>query len=448
MEFSEFKKLVIARCEALGIVEYELYYESEESTTVGVFQQEINQFTGSVEGGVCFRCISGGKMGYASTEELSAEQAAGVVDRAVENAAYLESEEAVFLGEGGQAYLPVEPAIYPLPETSRLIDTALAAQKTLYSLSDSVADGSTTRAFSMRGALAICNSRGLDLSYVNQISGLTISAMIQVEGEKASDGQIRLGDLTEIDYHAQAQKAISEASAKLGGRTPNTGMYPVVFSPKAMASLLETFSGAFSAERTQKGLSPLDKKEGEQIASECITIVDDPMHPENLFRRNFDGEGSPAYRKNVVEKGVLQTLLHNLKTANTAGVKTTGNASKAGYAGTVSVQPYTMYIASGAATEAELLAQAQNGIYIDFLTGLHAGADAVTGDFSLQSGGYLIENGRLTDRISAFTVAGNFFDMLKRILAVADNMTLPAPVGKTTFGAPSVFVESLSIAGA
>ena len=70
MEFSEFKRIVIAQCKALGIEEYELYYETEESTTVGVFQQEINQFTGSVEGGVCYRCIYGGKMGYASTEEL------------------------------------------------------------------------------------------------------------------------------------------------------------------------------------------------------------------------------------------------------------------------------------------------------------------------------------------------------------------------------------------
>lgn len=447
MDFVEFKKIVIAQCEALGIEEYELYYESEESTTVGVFQQEINQFTGSVEGGVCFRCISGGKMGYASTEELSAEQAQSIVRHAVENAQYLETEEVVFLGEGGQTYLQVEPAIYPKPETSQLIDTALTAQKTLYSLSDTVADGSTTRAFTMRGALAIYNSRGMDLSYVNQLSGITISAMIQEGQEKVSDAQIRLGDLGKIDYRAQGEKAIAEATAKLGGKTPDTGMYPVVFSPKAMASLLETFASVFSAERTQKGLSALAGKEGEQIAAECVTIVDDPLHPENLFRRNFDSEGSPAYRKNVVESGVLVTLLHNLKTASTAGVKTTGNASKAGYAGTVSVQPYTMYIAAGDITEAELLKQANNGIYIDFLTGLHAGANAVTGDFSLQSGGYRIENGSLAERISAFTVAGNFYELLKKILAVSDNMILPAPVGKTTFGAPSVLVDELSIAG-
>ena len=73
MDFNGFKKCVIARCNELGIKEYELYYTSGESTTVGVFQDSISEFTASVEGGVCFRCIVGGKMGYASTEELSAE---------------------------------------------------------------------------------------------------------------------------------------------------------------------------------------------------------------------------------------------------------------------------------------------------------------------------------------------------------------------------------------
>ena len=59
MEFQEFKRAVIARCEALGIGAYELYYQTAESTSISAYQQEINQFSGSLEGGVCFRCTSG-----------------------------------------------------------------------------------------------------------------------------------------------------------------------------------------------------------------------------------------------------------------------------------------------------------------------------------------------------------------------------------------------------
>ena len=89
MDFNTFKNIVIAKCGELGITEYELYYQAAESTSVSAFQHEINQFTSSIEGGVCFRCIVGGRMGYASTEELSEAAAAAIVARAADNAAVL-----------------------------------------------------------------------------------------------------------------------------------------------------------------------------------------------------------------------------------------------------------------------------------------------------------------------------------------------------------------------
>ena len=67
MIFNEFKNHVIAACKDAGITEYELYYSADESTSVETFRHEINEFTASRTGGVCFRCIVNGRMGYAST---------------------------------------------------------------------------------------------------------------------------------------------------------------------------------------------------------------------------------------------------------------------------------------------------------------------------------------------------------------------------------------------
>ena len=447
MAFLAFKNAVIAHCEKLGITEYELYYQCNESTTVGVFQQQINQFTGSVEGGVCFRCIVGGKMGYASTEELSPEQAMAVVERGMDNAVNLETDDPVFLGEGGQTYQQLTLELYDLPATEELVDTALDMQKSLYAADSAVIDGSTTQGISERSQIAIFNSKGLDLSYVNQVAGLVSAAVVSDGTEMANHFGVQLGKLDAIDRKALASKVVQGALAKLGGQGVATGIYPVVFAPKAMADLLNTFSGIFSSEAAQKGLSQLAKAEGTVIASEAVTIVDDPFHPENPMPIHFDAEGSPTHRKNVVEKGVLNTLLYNLKTANLAEKRTTGNASKSNYNSQVAVRPFTMYLAPGDMTEAALLQQAGNGIYINALEGLHAGANAVSGDFSLQSAGYLIKNGEKTAHIKGFTVAGNFYELLKKITAVADNVQLPMALGMTAFGAPSVLVDGLSVAG-
>ena len=62
MDYQSFKNAVIAEAEALGIAEYELYYQSGSETSVGVFRDEINEFSSSEGGGVCFRCIVGSEV--------------------------------------------------------------------------------------------------------------------------------------------------------------------------------------------------------------------------------------------------------------------------------------------------------------------------------------------------------------------------------------------------
>jgi PmbA protein len=183
------------------------------------------------------------------------------------------------------------------------------------------------------------------------------------------------------------------------------------------------------------------------IAAPCVTIVDDPFHPDSPAPIPFDAEGSPTHKKLLVEKGVLNTLLYNMETADKAGKVTTGNASKGSYDSPVGIRPFSMYLTGGTLTQAQLLQQAGNGIYINRLDGLHAGANPVTGDFSLQSAGYLIENGEKTGRIKSFTVAGNFYELLKKITAVADDLKLHNPLGITSYGSASVLVDQLSIAG-
>jgi PmbA protein len=447
MTFNEFKQLVIAECAAQGITEYELYYQVGESTSVDTFQHQLNEFTSSFSGGLCFRAIVNGKMGYASTEDLSADQAKAVVAKAIDSASVLEAEEQVFLGEGGQVYEPLEDRSYPLPTTEELIAKVLETTEKLYAADAMAVDGCQTQGIIETSEIAIYNSKGLDLQQKSSVAGLVAVGVVSNGQEMSNDYQIKLGQLDKINVEELTAKAINGAKEKLGGEVAPTGQYPVVFNPEAMTSLLGVYSSIFNSEAAQKGLSKLAGKEGETIAASCVNLIDDPFHKENPEPMNFDAEGSPTHKKAVIENGVLNTLLYNLKTAAVAGKKTTGNASKAGYDSAVGIRPFTMYLAGGEMTEEELLAKVGNGVYITDLSGLHAGADAISGDFSLQSAGYMIENGVKTTYVKSFTVAGNFYELLKNIVALANNSHLPRAMGSTTFGAPTVWVDGLSVAG-
>ena len=447
MDVNSFKEAVIAAAKAQGVTEYELYYQAAESTDIETFKHEINEFSSSVDGGVCFRCIVDGKMGYASTEALSEAEAAGLVSRAADNARTLETDEQEFLGKGGEIYEPLERKEIELPTVEEMTAKVLEGDKALYAADSAVVDGSSAGVSANRNAIAIYNSNGLDLSYESKSAVFMAAAIVSDGKEMANSYERKSGSFADLDVTEIVTKAVEDAKSKLGADVAPTGAYPVVFAPRAMASLLSTFSGIFSTENTQKGLSRLDGKEGQKIAADIVTLVDDPFYKDSSMPINFDAEGSPTHTKNVIESGVLNTLLYNLKTAAVAGKKTTGNASKAGYAATVGIRPFTMYLAPGKITEEELLQKAGNGVYITSLGGLHAGANPISGDFSLQSSGFMIENGEKTRAVKSFTVAGNFYSLLNQITALANEVTLPGFGGMTAFGSPAVLVEGLTIAG-
>lgn len=448
MEQNAFQQAVIAAAQQLGLADYELYFQFADGISVDIFgRDEIKEFSSATEGGVCFRCIVDGKMGYASTQLLSEESAADIVRRAVDNAKTLEKDDPVFLGEGGQSYPDCPEEHENLPEGAQLIQKARAVQAALYAAHPSVVDGTESAVAASRSTIRIWNSKGLDLHYDRTVTSAVANPVVEENGEKDSDYDFAVGSLDALDTDALARKAVDKARAKLGAGVPDTGAWPVVFSAGAMSDLLATFSTAFSAETAQKGLSPLRGREGEVVASPVVTIVDDPLSEMSAMPIPFDAEGTPARRKNVVENGVLATLLYDRRTAAVAGKETTGNASKGSYAAPVTIRPFTFYVAAGDCTEEELLRKADQGVYINFVGGLHAGANAITGDFSLQSAGFLIENGQKTAPVKSFTVAGNFFELLKQITAAADNVKVPMPGGITNFGAPSVLVEGLTVAG-
>ena len=92
------------------------------------------------------------------------------------------------------------------------------------------------------------------------------------------------------------------------------------------------------------------------------------------------------------------------------------------------------------------MAGVEKGIYITELKGLHAGANAVTGDFSIESAGFLIENGKLGRAVKSFTVAGNFFEMLRSIEDISSNVDFSFG-SLTSFGSPDALVRNMSVAG-
>lgn len=447
MEFSKLKEKLKLVANTAGLTAYEIYYSNEKSIGAETLKDEISSFSSSSGAGISFRCIVDGKMGYASTELMNEEEMEALVFRAIDNAMHQDYDDEVFIYRGSKEYETVNAPAPVMPAASELKDAALAIQRNTYAASDKVTDGTQSSTFAFETTISISNSYGLELS--NHVGNVGCFAESVVKDNEDSQFAYEMAQgIAPENYADISRKATERALRKLGGSSIPSGKYNVVFSNRAAASLLSAFWGVFSAKNVQLGLSLLKDKEGQEIASKAVTVIDDPMREGCPIQTSFDSEGVAAHRKNVVENGVLNTLLYDLATAKKAGKESTGNGLRGGYSGAVGIAPFNFYLKPSEFSLDALFEKAGNGsIYVTELKGLHAGANSVTGDFSIESAGFLVEDGKEGKAIRSFTVAGNFFDLLKSVDAVGNDLHFGIPTGFTLFGAPSMLVKGMSVAG-
>ncbi len=201
MTYQEFKETVIGIAKELQIADYELYYTEGDSVSVEIYKEEVKGYSVEEDLGVCFRCIVDGRAGYASTENLTEEEARSLVVRALDNAGSIESTEKSFIHEKGDTYAVCQKDTSARPAGGELIDAALTLQKNMYQADARVADGTQAVMVSGRQIYALCNSNGLDLEdeiAFEQCYGMPLVA----DGGEMYDGfKNKRGRLQEFDLN-------------------------------------------------------------------------------------------------------------------------------------------------------------------------------------------------------------------------------------------------------
>ncbi len=445
MEIKEFQRLVIEKAKAAGFEDCEIYYQGGDSFQILINGGEVEHYEKSSSAGASFRGIIGGKTGFAYTERLDADAADFIVGAAAENAVIAEADEECIL-YGGEKYeeLPLFSEELEGVTTEEKIKKITAAERAALDYSDSIkssdrciyADGSTE--------VSIMNTKGLDAGFSTNSLAAVVTVIAERDGDIKTGGEFFAGnDFNGFDPEKLGKEAAAEADDMLGARSVKSGAYNVIFKNTAMASILSTFSGSFTGEQAYKGLSMLEGREGEKIAADCVTIRDDGLLKDGYATTPFDGEGVPCKNKAVVENGVLKTLLYDLKYAAKCGKVSTGNGFRAGYRSPVVCSYTNFYICPSETSLEELAEHVGDGLYITGVEGLHAGANPVSGDFSLSAEGFLIENGKITAPVEQITAASNFFRLLENISEVGSDLRF----NTDGTGSPAVLVKKVSISG-
>lgn len=432
-----------------GFQDQEIYYVNNKNLTISVYEGEIDKYSLSENSGLSFRALIDGKMGYAYTEIFDEAALEMLVREVYDNAKAIEVEDRVFLHDGSGSYVvfdgyneklsqtPINDKINLMMDLERAIKNkdfrVLRVSNNLY------AEGESER--------WIKNTKGLDVKdRVNYCYAMAMPIVSDGQDTRTGLGYDVSNDFGALSLEHIASSGTEQALNMLGAVSTKSRNCPVVIKNSTFAEFFSEYMGLYSAENVQKNLSALKGKLNEKIASDVLTLVDDPHMALGLSSSSFDAEGVATYKKEIISKGVLNTYLHNLKTAFKEGVKSTGNASKGSYKGTVGISASNLVIQPGQLTFEQMISDIEFGVYVISLQGLHAGIDAISGDFSLQCYGYLIEGGKLGKPVSQITVSGNYFELLKEIEAIANDFEFSLIASDYT-GSGSVKIKSLTISG-
>ncbi|MEG0135065.1 MAG: TldD/PmbA family protein [Cetobacterium sp.] len=435
---------VFKKANELKLEDFEIFFVSSESSSLKVFKGAVDSYSDNQNGGISFRTKVGDKMGYSYTESLELEDITPLIENAISNGKIIESDDLIEIYGEQSTYTPVKSysnAIENIDVQDR-INFLVEAEKIAFSLDSRVKNVNYCLFGMGTSECIIKNSKGLDLSQKSNSAYVYLAVVVEENGIIKNDSAYIVSkDFKDFDATKLAKEAVSKAISKLNSIDATSHSGKVIINNEAFSDLLEAMSGIFSAENVQKGVSKLKNKLNTQISSEIITLVDDPHLEDGYNSSSFDSEGVPTKCKTIIENGILQTYLHNTKTATKDGIKSTGNASKNGYKGTLGISPFNFYIKNGTLTESELYNKLKNGVLITNFSGLHSGLNSISGDFSLAAEGFLIENGQISKPLNQITLSGNFFTLLEDIEEIGSDLKF----NLSGVGSPAVLVKNLNI---
>jgi PmbA protein len=228
---------------------------------------------------------------------------------------------------------------------------------------------------------------------------------------------------------------------------PPEGALPVVFTPAGLSALMLPVTQALSGKAVLQGISPLGTKLGEQVFDARFSLTDDPLRVGRTASHPLDDECVPSRTTCLVERGVVQRFIYDLETAARAKTESTGHGTRGIFGKPVPAYTNIVLNDLGAQHAAPprlgggLLRDMRDGLLVDELIGVGQG-NVTGGAFSHPVAlAYRIERGEITGRVKDAAVAGNAYELWKRVGGFGNDARWTG-----SRCAPSVLFEGVSVA--
>ncbi len=403
----------------------EAYVSRDNETSIRIYEGEVEHFVSAQSSGIGIRIIRDGRTGFSYAGTLDDDAVADALAQARDNVAFGTSDEWAALAEPDGVDVVAQElwsetlAAYP---TARKVELAKELERLALATDPRVRVDDANYS-DVAGEAAVATTTGIRRSGRENGCYLVVSTLADDADETQTGFGFTVGrSPADFDLAKAAGDAANRATRLLGATKPASRRLTVVLDPYVTASFLGIIGGTLNGESVTKGRSIFKDRVGEVVASDVVTLVDDPTNPLAYTATDIDGEGLAARRNALITGGVLNGFVHNSYSARRAGTRSTGNAVRGGFKGTPGVGCLALQIAPGARDQAALIADIDDGVLIQSVQGLHSGVNPISGDFSAGASGLLIANGQLGGPVREFTIGSTLQRMLLDVVEVGGDV--------------------------
>lgn len=415
----------------------EAYAARSHHTEVKAFGGEIESLSSADTEGIGIRVVTGGRQGFAYAASLDEAIVAETLDEARDNASFGSVDEFAGLPRPDGVAAPSidlwSGELDSFPPDAK-VALALETERATRAADHRIKGVETAGYDDVASEVAVASSEGVRAANRRTVCSLYVDAMATDGAETQTGyGYSVARRPADLDVTKAASDAANRATRLLGARKPSSRHLTVFLEPRVTASLLGLLSRALSGESVLKGRSMFAGREGEAVGAPLLTLVDDPTNPMAYGAGRHDAEGLATRRNVLLDGGVVAGFLHNSYTGRRSGRASTGSAVRGGFKSTPGVGSRALILSPGELGQEQLLAEFGDGLLVQSVTGLHSGANPVSGDFSVGIQGLMVRDGAPAEPVREATVASTLQRMLNDVAAVgADLEWLPGSAAGVT----------------
>jgi TldD protein len=451
-------KKILAAALAGGGDFAEIFFEDKKSNVLSLENSKLEKVKTGFNLGMGIRVLTNGQVSYAYTDDLSRDSlftTAKAAGAASQKNKQLEVVDLTTKDVSNSHPIEISPDTVEKKEKAELVkeinQAALAYDDSVQQVKVDYID--------YNQKIKIANSEGLFAE--DERTRTRIRAhVIAGDGEQIQTGSESIGLHQGFELFKEHQpeeigkEAARQASVMLRANPAPSGPMPVVINNSFGGVIFHEACGhGLEADAVQKGSSVFADKIGEEVASSKVTAIDDGSVKNAWGSFNIDDEGTSAQKTVLIEDGVLQNYMYDLRAARKEGVSSSGNGRRNSYRSVPVPRMTNTFIAPGEKEPEQIIGAVEEGLYAKKLSG--GQVDPATGEFVFTvSEGYLINKGELAEPVRGATLVGKGIDVLKKISMIGNDLELaPGMCGKkgqkvpTSVGQPTLLVDEITVGG-